>query len=881
MYLVFSWFADAGAWPEHPGTRSAVLDQEVVGPLRLLDHVETMLGVGRPDVPAVQRIAVYRRKIEAAGPDRFWSKSFSVDPWSAARELLQWRDELVEAGWKPGLGGERSRLADLGAVETAGYPLPLGKADRLRVAIEALADAPSLSHLRIDLVDDRSLLPSGWRFLLAELETAGAAVHQIPVTDPESTAGDLGLLASGAKGAELSGDESIVLLSADTEISAAEALSAWLAADPEANRDLTFVLGKDTDLLDHALARHGLPRLGVSAPSPHRALLQVLPLAFSLAWEPPEPNRLLDFLLLPASPLPRSVSRKLAKIIAENPGVGGDEWVAAWADIAADVPEGAVPALHAAKVAEWRPFLEPVRHDPKSGFPRNEARAIADRVGKWATKRAATDDDGLFATLARIAADLSAAIDATGLERLDRVLIERMIEEALSTGISDPSAFAEASPWRAVSHPGAVWGAAGTVVWWHFADCGETSAFARWNEAELAALADAGCPLDDSELELRLLAASWERPLRHARDGILLVRPSVAAGVETKAHPLWHTLVAGAPDIGDKVSFRAEDVFARYSVEFAGRLLSRTPIAVVTPPATRRDWMTSPGAVLPRTTESASSLEMMLKCPLRWTLRYACGLRPGLRQSLPEAEKLIGILAHRIAEEAFKPGPPPNPEDVNSYAERRLPELLPRMAATLLLPEFAAELSAAKAAIPPALADLARHLHADGLTVVGVEYEFSQPDTLAAGFGVSGRIDMLASTANGRPVVVDLKWYRTDSYVRRDLKLGTALQVGVYGRHISDSSVDVRVGYFMLRQSRFLTSDPGGAGVVVKGPSAKDTWDRVVFSFGAAVTDMGSGKIRSALEHRRLKDPEKYADPYLMAPPMCAFCDFGGICGEE
>ena len=149
------------------------------------------------------------------------------------------------------------------------------------------------------------------------------------------------------------------------------------------------------------------------------------------------------------------------------------------------------------------------------------------------------------------------------------------------------------------------------------------------------------------------------------------------------------------------------------------------------------------------------------------------------------------------------------------------------MAATLLLPEFAAELSAAKAAIPPALADLARHLHVDGLTVVGVEYEFSQPDTLAGGFGVSGRIDMLASTANGRPVVVDLKWYRTDLYVRRDLKLGTALQVGVYGRHISDSSVDVRVGYFMLRQSRFLTSDPGGAGVVVKGPSAKDTWDRV------------------------------------------------------
>ena len=67
MYLVFSWFADAGAWPEHPGTRSAVLDQEVVGPLRLLDQ-SRRCWVGRPDVPAVQRIAVYRRKMRL-GPE--------------------------------------------------------------------------------------------------------------------------------------------------------------------------------------------------------------------------------------------------------------------------------------------------------------------------------------------------------------------------------------------------------------------------------------------------------------------------------------------------------------------------------------------------------------------------------------------------------------------------------------------------------------------------------------------------------------------------------------------------------------------------------------------------------------------------------------------
>jgi ATP-dependent helicase/nuclease subunit B len=271
----------------------------------------------------------------------------------------------------------------------------------------------------------------------------------------------------------------------------------------------------------------------------------------------------------------------------------------------------------------------------------------------------------------------------------------------------------------------------------------------------------------------------------------------------------------------------------------------------------------------------------MLTCPLRWTLQYAGGLRPGLRQSLPEAGKLLGLIAHRVAEEAFRPGPPPVPEEVEAYAGRRLPELLPQMAATLLLPEFAAELSAAKAAIPSALGELARFLHDDGLTVVGVEIEFSEPDTLSPGFGVSGRIDMRATTRAGRPVVIDLKWYRTDSYVRMDLKLGTAIQVGVYGRHVSDPSVDARVGYFMLRQSRFLTTDPGGAGVMVEGPSAKDTWDKVAASFGAVVADMGTGRIRSAVEHRRLKDHEKYDDPYLLAPPRCVYCEFAGICGEE
>ena len=75
-----------------------------------------------------------------------------------------------------------------------------------------------------------------------------------------------------------------------------------------------------------------------------------------------------------------------------------------------------------------------------------------------------------------------------------------MVEQAIDVGVSDPTAVAEAAPWRAVSHPGAVWGDAKSIVWWHFADVGESGATTVWNVLERAALTEAGCPLDEPGL---------------------------------------------------------------------------------------------------------------------------------------------------------------------------------------------------------------------------------------------------------------------------------------------------------------------------------------------------------------------------------------------
>jgi len=334
LHLVFSWFADGAAWPEHPGEKVAVVDAAVVGPHGLLDHIETMLGLGAPAVAGVKRIATYLNKLKCAGAGNFWSKSFETDPWSTAREVLAWRDQLVEAGWGPEIAVTTGRLGDLARAETSGPALPAGFADRLRQVIEALATPRKLPLACVVLIDARADLPAGWRRLLDRLEACGVSVTAQKLDCVRHESGDLARLlapfdADGQR-REFSGDGGVTLLTADTEVVAAEALAAWLAADKAGNEDLVFILGKDSDLLDHALRRAGLPRLGASATSAHRALLQVLPLAFSLAWNPPDPQALLDFLLLPAGPLQAQERREErraqeGRLAAHRGVVGGSQ----------------------------------------------------------------------------------------------------------------------------------------------------------------------------------------------------------------------------------------------------------------------------------------------------------------------------------------------------------------------------------------------------------------------------------------------------------------------------------------------------------------------------------------------------------------------------
>ena len=84
----------------HPANR---LGEPIVGPMGMLNLLETRLGLLRAECSHAERIVQYRECLKRCdGPDRFFHASFDVDPLGTAATLLSWRDTWWLHGWKIG-----------------------------------------------------------------------------------------------------------------------------------------------------------------------------------------------------------------------------------------------------------------------------------------------------------------------------------------------------------------------------------------------------------------------------------------------------------------------------------------------------------------------------------------------------------------------------------------------------------------------------------------------------------------------------------------------------------------------------------------------------------------------------------------------------------
>jgi ATP-dependent helicase/nuclease subunit B len=883
MDIVFGLWADAGAWPEHGGSGDGALGAPIVGPNGLLEILETARGLSCPGTANVIRVAAFQAAIEAtSGTPRFWSRSLAVDGWATARTLLRWRDELVDAGWDSKQVWCSPRLADLAAANTAAADLPPGTADRAAALASDLAAYPVLPIRRIRLIDARDLHSAGWRKLLDQIEACGVAIEQVtivPAAPAQTALGRLQRWMTGTGPIVGVADGTVTFATSASAVLAAEVVGQWFAerGDREA---VLIAQDADTHLLDQGLCGAGQQKGGRSRPSAHRGSLQILLLAFKAAWAPFDPRALMELLVFPTSPIARRVGWRLAAVLEEAPGRGSAMWNNAWTEISAAVlaEAGSDPrAIRKAhdRLERWRAWADPELADPVAGLPLKAALAICDRTIAWAAVRHASDGDALYRATMSLATDVRRALVALARDHFPRTLVERVIDQALDIGHDNPMANAEAARWRCVPHPGGIWGPTDTVVWWNFRTTQEGLERQPWTNGERRELAGRNCQLDDPGIPARVASAAWERAVMNARYNLLFIASGLDAGQSETLHPFAHRIAPATERLTTCV--RMEDILAQASLVLAGAELRREPVSFVPLPERRSMWSAPAGYAerLKGLTHSATSFESGLECQLMWALKHVARLRPGRVRSIPDANRLLGNLAHALAHEIFVPGPPPAPDIVTARARTLLDSFIDSIAAPLRLPELAAQLSDARERLPAAMAELARTMILNDLVIEASENQVSI--TFENAFAVRGAIDLVAKDQNGHHVIIDLKWTRNPKKRFDELKAGNAVQLATYGAMIAGDS-PYRAGYFLLNQRQFATLADGGLiGRQVEGTRGfPETWTAIRESWRrldelAAAGGLIACGIDGADEHLP-------SDLPIILDANCKWCDYQTLC---
>ena len=893
MQVVFGWELDGPTFPETPDGTEFALDGVVVGPLGLLDILETRLGLNGPGTPAAVRIAQYLARLRFVDDgNQFYSGSRSADEWSTARLVLSWRDELVSNGWSPKAASWQSpRIDTLARVEAVkDLPLEPGMPDRVRSVTAKVKDGGMVQKLT--LVDALEGLPLVWRELFDALAKAGTEIARADV-QRRAANNDLArvqAVLTGEPSEPLSGDGSFCVVQTHDELVAANIAAEWLAAAPSENDDLVIVRQGDSTVFDAECRRLGLPRPGGSEKSPFRGALQVLPLAFETAWEPLDAARLLELLVIRGSPIPYRSGRYFADVLRDYPGSGGRRWADAWEraeeglrnDLSlSDGTDTGIARRIDASLGEWRQWLEPRRFDRDTGIETNAADEVCRRVQRWALRRAAGTEDSAYRQAANAAAALADTIAASALETIPKSQLDRMIDAVVAEGISRPGTTGEAATWTVVDYPSQVWDRCHSVLWWGFSDPGQLLMRSPWSEAEQSELSAAGSAMVPAEDLLSLRLAAQRRALLNAGDRVLLAMPAVSAGAAHPTHPIWHELA--------KLEERNRAIVDGRRLRQAERILLAErqwqphPVDTRTIPGSRRDWTVCGDLIGPRKTESATSLESLLGCPMKWVLEHHIGIRESVLLDMADDNRLKGNIAHDVLAHFFASAIPENEQGVRIAVETLLDSMLSEIGSLLLLPGRLRDREEVRRTTIESAVSLFHLLQENGLTVTATERRIESP--LDDQTTLAGVVDLEVATSKGQPAIVDLKWSNSDRYRRAEIAEARPIQLATYARLINgDQETGLPpAAYFMMKQRRLLAVDvePFPARFRVGGSDLNTIWQAIVITRQRLLDDLGQGRVVATgiPTNATVGEEPAEVDTTITVEPPCRFCSYGRLCG--
>lgn len=598
----------------------------VCGPLRLVEILETQLGLRRKAVGEMTRIFQFVRVLEklVGKKQTFYSTSFEKDPLGVSETLLHWRDSLILAGWNGIADGNSRRLRDLAEVNAALTEMVgPGQPDRIAAIHESLNHRDHCIESVI-VVDPLFSFPLLWRLILIKLRVSFTAPEEYPRLKDEEDETDLKrlrdvLFSGSAEKIKLRNDGSVMQFSAYSEFTLAH-MAAKILRDVS-KEPHTVIADNDCTVLDDVLIATDQASFGVNPASLARPIPQLLLLALRLCWKPVDPLHLLEFLTHPNCPVEFHLRNELSRVMVECPGVGGAKWLGAIEAVKKiyhakpeDEAKELFPRLEK-DLAEW---IHVSQYAPRVGAPGAEISAHCSRIAKWAKIRLINEKEqgdfakaSLFQSLATQASELTEAVKET--ETIAQCRLERLVRRVSGNGWSS-SKIRELGHGHRVTSPGACIESVDTLIWWNFSEP-ERLALPHWTNSEIGELQKHGAEIPTAASILSDESSHWLNPFLCAQKKLVLCTPRQRNGEPVATHPLFSRLQAMVNGKFPTTHLDAE--LQRKKVSFA------QPVKYAALKTSRRWWKLKDGIQLgPRSAESFSSTEKFIYSPYAWVLDY-------------------------------------------------------------------------------------------------------------------------------------------------------------------------------------------------------------------------------------------------------------------
>ena len=827
-----------------------------LGTQQLLQQLELRGGIPQSIKSDVERESDYMNAMSNHIEGSIFEKPATVDRLGVARKLLQWRDNLIMAGWDGTCDNEASpKIKILANIEKDFHSI--GNADRWKAVAEAYTKFHFLKDMVINVECPWVELPFLVQKTLSAIRNNGIIVN------------------------ELTADKAITNINLDKiqvlEFHDVNEAYEWIANATRIPKD-SLVVNRNNIRLNHILYSWDKPLVGASFHDSNPQILQLFKLGLSIFSRPLNIKNLTSYMLLPISPIPSALRNSLVKLLLKEGGFGKisrredgklrDEWDETIRLFPFLNNEGKpTPQARSKKMV----FLTPIRRDYSLGIDKKELIIYLDTMLKWifGLETAGNFEEevsmqlqelrSLFNSLKIAIQTLPATITYSDINKLVQSIYRPMNYRAQ---------FAENGSLNVVSDIRQMAVPANNIIW---LDCQdedkEKDPYDFLVRSERDYLSSKGIHIPDFHVHLINKRLEIVSKINSVKSKVTLVKSSYDGTMRLGEHSIIsevsYSYKSNFPEMGRSLPLIDKETILHTDVNE----VRKGSIETFHP---QKAYKLNSITNLKRK-ESNHSIDTLINFPFDYVMQYIAKLYQPDEEQVNNTFITIGLVAHSFFEDVITD----SASDTNKMRqlvdkefEKRLNTSIDETGLILRLPENASELRNFTIHLKESILTLIDIMETLRLHPVGCEIDLPQDEKCLSlnGIGDFGaRIDLLLADKEGNYVIFDFKWSYSKSYEKK-LCDNHAIQLELYREAVKAAYPDKKVagvGYYLMPRRLLVTCDFNVVGnktikhITFEGNSS-DLFSQIQNSYRFRMKELETGHIEEAEELNVLGDDGCY-----------------------